>query len=572
VLAVGLATGFTKPPTVELNVLTTLRTTPRVKAGLLNAGAAFIVAHDAVTQRVFITNAVTNAIDIIDVSNVDALAVPEGAQVLSLSASSPALPTPFTRLDMGAYGSTPLSVATHNGILAVSMQAGATGNVQKTLPGKVVFFDANLQFIRAVEVGAYPDMLTFSPNGRFVLVANEGEPASYLPADLANGSDPEGSVAIIDLANGIDNLTVRTADFHAFNGRENELRVKGIRIFGPSANAARDLEPEYIAVSQDSKTAWVTLQDNNALAIVDIREAAITELVSLGEKNHNLPGNGLDPSALDGGIKIQRWPVFGMYQSDAIAAYRVRGDDYLVVANEGDSRQDWPGLKEEATVGAVSLDAASFSGWNTTDVVGENALKAPANLGALKITNIPSWFVDPTDGVVKKANQYTGSDGKPVYTKLYTFGARSFSIRDAAGRLVWDSGDAFERITGAAAPNGFNTSHDKNTLENRSPSKGPEPEGVAVGKAFGRTYAFIGLERIGGVMVYDITTPTSPEFVQYINQRDFTKNVLTDDAGDLGPEGMVFVSDENSPTGKPLLVVAHELSGTTTIFEIQKRK
>jgi DNA-binding beta-propeller fold protein YncE len=540
-----------KPPKAELSVLTSLRTTPRTKGSpaVLNAGAAFIVAHDASTQRVFVTNAVANTIDVFDLSNLAALELPPDSPVLQLSPSSAASPTPYTKLDMSSYGSQPLSVSTYNGLIAVSMQAGTTGNIQKTLPGKVVFFDSDLQPVRSVDVGAYPDMLTFSPNGRYVLVANEGEPSSYLGVDLANGSDPEGSITIIDLAEGVANLSVQTADFQEFNGQEGELRSAGVRIFGTGADASHDLEPEYIAVSHDSKTAWVTLQDNNALAIVDIPTATVRKIVPMGEKNHSLPRNGFDGSSADNAINIQPWPVFGIYQPDAVAAYKVAGKEYLVLANEGDSRT-WPGLNEENTVDQLNLDPAVFPNAAT--------LKLATNIGRLKVSNVSGW--------------YLGANNTKIYNKLNSFGGRSFSIRDAAGHLLWDSGDQFEQITKVLAPVGFNVSHDSNSREGRSPSKGPEPEGVAIGKAFGRTYAFIGLERIGGIMMYDIGDPTEPEFVQYINQRDFTKAVTSDLAGDLGPEGLVFINEESSPSGKPLLVVVHELSGTTTIFEVNKAK
>jgi hypothetical protein len=343
---------------------------------------------------------------------------------------------------------------------------------------------------------------------------------------------------------------VQTAGFQDYNGQEDELRAKGIRIFGVGADTSHDLEPEYIAVSQDSKTAWVTLQDNNALAIIDIPTASVRDLVSLGEKDHSLPGNGMDASSADNAINIKPRPVFGMYQADSVAAYRVRGEDYIVLANEGDSRT-WPGLNEETTVDAVKLNETIFPD--------KAVLQTAANIGKLKITNVLGWHIAP--------------DSTKIYDKLYSFGGRSFSIRDSAGRLLWDSGDQFEQIEKDNLPViGFNVSHDANTREGRSPSKGPEPEGAAIGKAFGRTYAFIGLERVGGIMMYDISDPAAPQFADYLNNRDFTKAVTADAAGDLGPEGLVFISEENSPNGKPLVVVAHELSGTTTIFELKKNK
>ena len=112
---------------------------------------------------------------------------------------------------------------------------------------------------------------------------------------------------------------------------------------------------------------------------------------------------------------------------------------------------------------------------------------------------------------------------------LRAFGARSFSIWTSDADLVFDSGDAFECITGKVAkvvgdPIGplFNTPDDENDPDGRSDDRGPEPEGVALGRYLFRTYAFVGLERPGGLMVYDVTDPSAPAFQQYINPRNLT--------------------------------------------------
>jgi hypothetical protein len=512
-----------------------------VAAGSFLTSAAEIGAHDPGTQRLFVVNAQAAQIDVIDIAN-------PAAPVLRDDLS----------IDVTPYGAVANSVAVRDGLIAVAVEAA-----DKTQPGKVVFFNASLQFISAVEVGALPDMLTFTPNGRHVLVANEGEPSPDYTVD------PEGSVSIIDLSAGAALATVRTAGFGAFNGLSRADLFNGtgagpkpaVRIYGPDATVAQDIEPEYITISHDSKTAWVTLQENNALAIIDIASATVISINGLGVKDHSLASNGfgssnaLDasdrdgiPVANNGRINIRNWPVKGFYLPDAIASFKVGNETFLVLANEGDSR-DWPGYSEETRVGSMALDSSVFPTVVATD------LKLTRNLGRLKAT---------------KAQGDTA--GNNVYKEIYTFGARSFSIRSTTGALLWDSGDQFEQITAAQNPAFFNSNHEINKFDDRSDDKGPEAEGVAVGKAFGRTYAFVGLERIGGVMVYDVTSPTAPTFVQYANNRDFTQPTATPAAGDLGPEGLLFIAEENSPNGKPLLVVTNEVSGTTTIFEISKVK
>jgi Ca2+-binding RTX toxin-like protein len=245
----------------------------------------------------------------------------------------------------------------------------------------------------------------------------------------------------------------------------------------------------------------------------------------------SLQSTGLDASDRDGGIKIRQQPVFGMYQPDAIASYTVNGQTYYITANEGDAR-DYDGFAEETRVKDLKLDPIAFPN--------ASVLKADANLGRLTVTNA------------------TGDlDGDSDIDRLEVFGGRSFSIWDANGKLVFDSGDQFEQITAAQVPDIFNSNGAPDTFDTRSDNKGPEPEGMTVGTIEGRTYAFIGLERTGGVMIYDVTNPTQPTFIEYIP----TPN-------DIAPEGLLFVSAADSPNGKPLLITTNEESDTTAIFEV----
>jgi predicted extracellular nuclease len=432
----------------------------------------------------------------------------------------------------------PNSVAIANGIVAVAYDIRDNASLAHQ-PGRVSFFDAaTAAFLYEVEVGHLPDMLTFTPDGKKVLVANEGEPNSY---GRANSFDPEGAVSIIDLSSGVTAATVQTAGFAAFNSQIDALKAAGVRIFGPGATVAQDLEPEYITVTPDGKMAVVTLQENNALAIVDIATATVTSIVPLGLKDHALSGNGFDASDRDvdgsaaggGRINIQNWPARGMFQPDAIASYSVGGRTYFVTANEGDAR-DYAGFSEELRVGAGGyvLDPTAFPN--------AAVLKQNADLGRLTVTHASG-----------------DADGDGDFDFIAAFGARSFTIRDSAGNVVFDSGDALEQITAARTPTLFNSEGTAAGFDTRSDNKGPEPEAVVLGKIGGRTYAFVGLERVGDVIVYDVSRPDRPEFVQYINTPQ-----------DRGVEGLAFVPAGDSPTGKPLLITAAELSNTVTLFEI----
>ncbi|MFM1944183.1 MAG: hypothetical protein RI897_3165 [Verrucomicrobiota bacterium] len=910
-------------------------------SGIFDEGGAEIVAHDPIHQNLFVINALNATVDVLNIQN-------------------PANPTLVHTIDVTPYGAVANSVAVKNGIVAVAVQADP-----KTDPGSVAFFDVDFNYLNHVQVGAQPDMVTFTPDGRYVLTADEGEPNDDYTVD------PEGSVSVIRLAKDLTRLrqsNVKTANFRRYN---NKTLDASVRIFGPGASVAQDLEPEYITVSEDSRTAWVTLQENNAIAEIDIRSAKVSKIRGLGFKDHsavqteietysisadempsigttvagqnialggfsglhfsgidsttgnlrfvaitdrgpnaestaagrpfilpdfspeivrlelnretraititerisiqrapgdyitglpntsisegngstpyndelpidllgnilpldplggdteavfeeadgsfwscdeyrpsiyhfdaagvlikryvpvgtaaaagqpagffgeevlpatlaqrrqnrgfealaayngkvyafvqsplrnpatlsngslnamknvrvveldpatdevrqfiyvmdnpndptlgsrpdkigdavslgngdflvverdddtiynttessqiekriyrfNLNGatelsdaleadfataagktvdqasideltsnginpilktlyvdlnqagynmvekvegltvidpwtialindndfnvanitvdetgkftlnsgyipeptvlaiisvhaNGLDASNKDDAINIRPWPVKGMYMPDAIASYKVGRYHFLVTANEGDTR-DYDGFSEETAIGDLPLDPAFFPN--------AEPLQNKANLGNLLTS------------VTMGQNPDTG-----LYEELYSIGARSFSIWTQNGTQVYDSGDDIEWITAAASPDFFNTSNTKNTFDDRSDDKGPEPEGIALGQIGRDTYAFIGLERIGGVVVYNITSPTQPRFIQYINSRDFTADVESPEAGDLGPEGLIFVPAEESPNGTPLLVVSNEISGTTRIYQISR--
>ncbi|HZF67909.1 MAG TPA: choice-of-anchor I family protein [Gemmatirosa sp.] len=485
-----------------------------VKVGTWNGGgpqAAEITAFDPVSKRLFVVNGALGTVDVLDLRD-------------------PSAPTRVATLSVAPYGVTANSVAAHRGVVAVAVEAA-----DRTSPGTVVFYRATtLKPVSSVTVGALPDMLTFTPSGRHVVVANEGEPnATYTV-------DPEGSVSIIDVSN-VNRPTVRTATFTAFNGQAAALRAAGVRIFGPGASVAQDLEPEYVAVAEDGRTAWVTLQENNALAVVDLASATVTKIAPLGYKSHEGAGRGLDVSDRDNAIRIRPWPVLGMYQPDAIAAYSAGGQTYLVTANEGDAR-DYPaaGFSEEERVGGL-LEPAVFTPARCGGPCAGNA-----NLGRLTVTRT------------------LGKNAQGRYAQLYAFGARSISVWNAAGQQVWDSGDELEQRTAQALPMLFNAGHEDPTFDSRSDNKGPEPEGVVLGRLGAKTFAFVGLERVGGVIVYDVTTPAAPSFVTYVNTRAGA-------GGDLGPEGLTFVRATDSPSKRPLLIVGHEVSGTTAIFEIVLR-
>jgi DNA-binding beta-propeller fold protein YncE len=452
-----------------------------------------------------------------------------------VAVSNPAAPELLARLDLRSLAglgpeASVTSVQAKDGVVAVAVAADP-----KTDPGKVLVLDRDGRLIGRAPVGANPDALTFTPDGRRILVANEGEPSSYL---VGPAGDPEGSVSIITLppgqAKGVGNrqasLPVRTVGFTDFNvgGPRHAELPAGIRIFGPNATVAQDLEPEYVAVSPDGRTAYVTLQENNGIAVIDLPSGRLLAIRALGFQDHSLVP--LDASDRDEAINIRTWAnVHGMYQPDQVAAFQVDGRTYLLTANEGDSRSDWPGLIEEARARDVTTNTSFPNRANT-------------QVGRLTVT---------TSVPASSAPQST----------LYAFGSRSFSIWDANVKQVWDSKDQLEQLVAAANPSFFNSNNDANNFDNRSDNKGPEPEGTLTAVIGGRTYGFVGLERQGGVVVADLSDPTAPVILQHLQTRLFSGATVGPDSG---PEGMSF--QDAGPDGRPLLAVGNEVTGTVALF------
>lgn len=310
----------------------------------------------------------------------------------------------------------------------------------------------------------------------------------------------------------------------------------------------QQLEPEYVTVSEDSKTAYLSMQENNAIATVDLVNGKILSVKGLGIKDHSLNGNELDGKR-DGETKIERLPLLGFYMPDAIDTFTVGRKTYILTPNEGDAR-DYEAYSEEVEVGDI-IDKIDLKGEHYAGFTQEQLDQM-----------VEDGLLEDMEKVKLTTEQGVNEDG--TYEALYSYGGRSFSIFDAETMdLVFDSGSEFEEITAEALPEYFNTDNDEIAYDKRSNAKGPEPETVVTGEVNGTQYAFIALERISGIMVYDLSNPLKPEFVTFITSRDFSEDIK----GDVSPEGLQFIPAEDSPTGYALLAATHEVSGTVAIYE-----
>jgi hypothetical protein len=454
-------------------------------------GAAEITTFDPITKRLFaVNNGTLNKIDVINLANPNNISVIHSIQLAS-------------------YGGYVNSVDVSNGKLAAAIES-----TNKQDAGKVVVFNTTTYTEeKVITVGALPDMVTYSPDGKFILTANEGEPnANYTV-------DPEGTVSIISVDN---NYSVTTINFAAFESQLNTLTAGGFRIAGLGKNFVKDIEPEYITVSADSKTAWVTLQENNAIAVIDLTAKAITKILPLGFKDFNTAANGIDVSDRDAAINFAPWKLFGIYMPDAIASMLYNGTTYLFTANEGDSRE-YTGFTDVKRLSTLTLDATAFPNGTT--------LKQDAQMGRLNIVT--------TSG---------DTDGDGDYDALYSLGARSFSIwNGTTGALVFDSKNQLD--VEAKMLNVYDDA--------RSDDKSIEPEAITLGKVGSKTLAFVGLERVDAVAIYDVTNPTTPSFVKMIKTGD-------------APEGVLFIPASKSPIQQSLLVVSSENDGLIKVYKANK--
>lgn len=541
--AQGVPTGGYENGTAALN----LTQIARYSAGQYNVdgGVMEIVAYNQATEWAYAINGQSGKLAAIPLAGLTA-----GAHVEELTG---------TEIDVKAlveaedstfqYGDmTSVAISPDSTTLAAALQAQGSNDA-----GRVALFtceeDGSLTLEALVETGAQPDMVTFAGDG-VVLTADEGEPREGYGENIA---DPKGSVTVVD----VEAQESTVVDFSAFDSQRDQLAEDGIVLKKGSAPSV-DLEPEYIAVSGGK--AYVTLQENNAIAVLDIDSQTFEGVYSAGFEDHSTTAIDLDKK--DDAYDPQTYEsLLGIRMPDGIAAFTVEGTTYLVTANEGDARE-W-GDEDQGTF-YLSEDERDF---------GEEGVTSPT--GAITAEN------SGLEGKVVffKTEDFDGLDPE----KDYVFGGRSFTVFQATENgleEVFTSGDDFEALTAQYVPEYFNASNDNAVLDDRSGKKGPEAESVTVGTVDGKTYAFVALERTGGVMAYDVTDPAAITFVNYVNTRDFGTTVEGSEeyedgeldkwvtGGDVAPEGLLFLDAASSPNGEPLLLAACEVSGTVAVYQL----
>jgi len=492
----------------------------RYNAGVMSAdgGCLEIVEYNEVNGYAYGVSGVKGEIIAIKISDIK-----NGDKIADLSGTSYNVKDLVTAINAEfIYGDITSISASPDGTKLVAAVQHSTFDQN----GVVAIFDCNMDGSignpKIIETGVQPDMVTFTPDGKKILTANEGEPRSGYGTGIV---DPKGSVTIIDAAT----LTKVAVDFTSYDTKRDELTNAGV-IIKKGSIPSEDLEPEFITCNNN--VAYIDLQEANSVAVLDLTTSEIKNIYSLGTVDYSKVKIDLNKNTSPQYLADNYADVLGTRMPDGISLSEIGGKTYLLTANEGDSR-DWAAGLPGAYINEASKYLTSVGGIATDK----------------KVTYLDSTKVDGLDN-----------------TKTNLYGSRSYSIFEvtASGmNLVYDSGADFESITAQYLPLNFNASNDDNVADGRSNKKGPEPEYVTVGEVAGKQYAFIGLERVGGVMAYDISNPLSPQFVNYINSRDFSATIK----GDVSPEGLCFIPA--SSTHKPLILAACEVSGTLAAYELE---
>ena len=503
-------------------------------SGSFNAdgGVMEIVAYNKANGHAYAVNGQDGVLASIDIAGGDTELSSVDIDVKALVSDSD-----FTYGDM-----TSVAVSPDGSLIATVLQ-----DADYDEEGRIALFssdsDGSIELLKVYEAGIQPDMVTFSPDGRYVLTADEGEPREGYDED-----DPEGSVTVVSLEDDI----VSVIGFEAFDNplARKALVDKGI-IMQKGTVPSEDFEPEYIAVGNNK--AYITLQEANAVAVLDLDSMLFTGVYTVGLEDYSIVPVDIDKK--DDAYNPRTYETLrGIRMPDGIAYFSVDGNDYIVTANEGDARE-WGDYLNE--------DERDFGDGNVSPT------------GAITAENAG------LDGkvVFLASDDYDGLDNGIDYL----YGGRTmtiFRVDDNGLEEVFTTADDAERITYSYLPEYYNASNDNAVLDDRSGKKGPEAEAVTVGEVNGRIYAFLALERTGGIIIYDVTDPENSEYVNYINTRDFTSIVSGSEiyedgeldkwvtGGDVAPEGLAFVSAEDSPSGDALLIAAFEVSGTVAVYTL----
>ena len=494
--------------------------------------------------------------EIVDYANGKVLTTNSGngthkVEILTIS-SSGAFTGNSTSVDLSSVFGGAANINSVSSVLADQRGFGVatvipTGTGQADL-GKIAIFNIESgAILKTLDVGYHPDSVTITPNGTKLVVVNEGEYGST-NSTIAESVSRPGSISIVDissvssaaLAANLTQSKVTTIDFSSAN-LATGVSIAGLRnarldtLTTKTANLA-DIEPEY-ATATNTK-AYITLQENNAIAVFDFATSKYSAIFELGTIEQLIDASDRDGANSTTSIAIND-SVHGLPMPDTIANFSRSGSVFLMTANEGDARPDDADIARGSTLTANMTSAVAATATNT-------------GIGRLNLL------------------RFEGDDNNDGKIELPTMmGTRSFTIWNSSnGSLVYDSGSTLEMFAAANDFETFNTnSGSLSNTDTRSDDKGPEPEAIAYASLGGRDYAFVGCERQNGIYAFDITDLSMVKVVGYFNTISSTQD---SGAAYISPESIKFIPAASNPSGKNLLLVGYEgtgSNGSVAVFE-----
>lgn len=410
-------------------------------------------------------------------------------------------------------------------------------------PGALVLFDfLSGQVLKVVSVGYHPDCVTFSADGRFVITADEAE---YHP----RRTQKPGSISVLDLGanrvrEGIASIAESSVETYTFDAQHlaDGVDLSGLRRHHGSSDLpiGMILEPEY--VSELNGLVYVSLQENNALGVFDLKQRKWLNVFNLGSRMVHVDASDRDGRRGAGAAIIDDL-VRGLPMPDTIKAFEWKGRAYVVTANEGDARaHDEGDVMRLKHAGRRGPAIAASTEAELRQRYGRKPL-ADAYLGRLEV----SIF----DGLNE-----AGEIAEPTM-----FGTRGFSILDGmTGELIFDSGSFIEEFALQHDPATFNMNDGKvANMDDRSDNKGPEPEALAVAHFAGKLWMAVGTERQNGLFLLIVDELAAPRLFAYANPHL---------DGDFSPESILLIPGDHRPDAANLMIAAFEGSGTILVYRV----
>ncbi|MGY1748047.1 hypothetical protein [Modestobacter sp. SYSU DS0511] len=241
----------------------------------------------------------------------------ELGQVGLVDLSRPTAPRQLGAIDVGG---SPTSVTVMSNARYALVAVDTTTDLTRPSGHLAVIDLPRREVVRTIDLGGQPDSIDVGPSGVFAAIAIENQRDEDLHVDGVEGGLPQlsaGYLSVVDLRGPVSAWTA---------GR---VELTGL----PGMAFPTDPEPEFVDVD-GRDIAAVTLQENNAIALVDLARRRVVHSFSAGTVTR------ADADTADDGTVAFDDPLVAPREPDAVQ-WTLRGE--LVTADEGDLFADSAG-------------------------------------------------------------------------------------------------------------------------------------------------------------------------------------------------------------------------------------